>query len=111
VNVKQFLSCIKQAAIVTTETNPGVTFKFANDGLAGGVLFLSAAGAEIGESKIDMPVDYAGEDISFRIDPGYIVDFLKILPADKNIDIYLNDKGAITFKMDDNYTYILMPLS
>jgi DNA polymerase-3 subunit beta len=110
-NIKDFLSCVVQSSIVTIEKNPKVTLTFKSD-LTGGILTLSGTGAEVGESEVNMPIEYKGDEISMAFDPVYLIDFLKCLPSNKEtVNMYINSDGPGVFKTDDNYTYILMPIT
>lgn len=104
--VGSFYSAVRQAAIVTSEKQPGVVFQFRE-----GKLVLQAQGAEIGESVIEMPIGYQGQDCSIKLDPDYLTDFLRVLPVEKVIDAYVAADSPVVFKTDDGYTYILMPLT
>ncbi|MCL2349476.1 MAG: DNA polymerase III subunit beta [Planctomycetaceae bacterium] len=101
-----FYSAVRQAAIVTSEQQPGVVFHFKRDKLV-----LQAQGAEIGESVIEMPVVCEGQEISIKLDPSYLVDFLRVIPQDKVIDAWIAADSPVIFKTDDDYSYILMPLT
>ena len=101
-----FYSAVRQAAIVTSEKQPGVVFQFSD-----GKLTLEGQGAEIGESVIEMPIAWQGKESRVKLDPAFLVDFLRVLPSEKVIDTYIDDDGPIVFKTDDEYMYILMPLT
>ena len=101
-----FYSAVRQAAIVTSEKQPGVTFKFSE-----GKLVLQGQGAEIGESVIEMPIAWQGKECHVKLDPAYLTDFLRVLPSEKVVDAYVDTDGPIVFKTDDEYMYILMPLT
>ena len=104
--VGEFYSAVRQAAIVTSEKQPGVVFQFAE-----GKLVLQGQGAEIGESVIEMPIAWQGDACRTKLDPAYLIDFLRVLPSDKVADVYVEEDNPIVFKTDDEYTYILMPLT
>ncbi|MEM7311701.1 MAG: DNA polymerase III subunit beta, partial [Planctomycetota bacterium] len=55
--VGPFYSALRQAAIVTSDESRGVDFKFAD-----GTLTMSGSTAEVGESTIDVPVTYDGDE-------------------------------------------------
>jgi len=101
-----FYSAVRQAAIVTSEKQPGVVFRFTDD-----KLILEGQGAEIGESVIELPIAWQGQENRVKLDPSYLIDFLRVLPSEKVIDSFVNDDGPVVFKSDDDYLYILMPLS
>lgn len=104
--VGAFYSAVRQAATVTSEKQPGIVFQFSDDKLV-----LQGQGAEIGESVIEMPIAWQGEEIRVKLDPAFLVDFLRVLPSDKVIDMFVEDDGPVVFKTDDEYMYIVMPLT
>jgi hypothetical protein len=59
------LAAVRQAAIVTSEQSKGVDFVFEP-----GRLVLSGRSAESGESRIELPIDHAGEAVKIKLDPG-----------------------------------------
>ena len=105
--VGPFLSAVRQAAIVTSTDHPGVNFHFAD-----GAMTLAGHGAERGESSINLPVAYEGEEIVIRLSPKYLVEFLSVLDSDKTITVQLKDSStALVCKTDDGYNYVIMPLA
>jgi DNA polymerase-3 subunit beta len=101
-----FYSAVRQAAIVTSEKQPGVVFQFTE-----GKLTLQGQGAEIGESVIELPIAWQGQENRVKLDPAFLTDFLRVLPTEKVIDAYVDDDGPVVFKTDDEYMYIVMPLT
>ena len=105
--VGPFHSAVRQAQIVTNEESRGVEFSFTN-----GLLTLSSQAAEVGQSKIELPISYEGEDLAITFDPRYVAEFLKGLESSQSIRLELTDaESAAVFKTDDGYQYIIMPLS
>ena len=105
--VSPFLSAVRQAQIVTSEESRGVDFEFGH-----GVLRLKSIAADIGESKVEMPISYDGESLTITFDPRYIVEFLQILDSASSVKLLLNDSdSAALLKTDDGYQYVVMPLS
>jgi DNA polymerase-3 subunit beta len=100
-------SHLRQAAIVTSEESRGVDFAFAP-----GSLVLSVVTAEVGQSRVEMPIAYQGDEVVVSLDHQYVEDFLKVLPTDKVItfDVASPDQ-AVYCTTDDNYGYVIMPLS
>ena len=85
----------------------GVDFEF-----GGGVLRLKSIAADVGESKVEMPISYDGESLTITFDPRYIAEFLRILDAGSSVKLLLNDSdSAALLKTDDGYQYVVMPLS
>ena len=105
--VPQFFAVIRQSQIVTDEENRGVDFMF-----NAAMLTLSSQASSIGESKIEMPIEYDRDEINITFDPKYIADFLKVVSHEAVVNLYLTDsETAAVFRVDDSYTYVIMPLA
>ena len=105
--VGPFYSAVRQAQIVTSEESRGVDFEF-----AAGLMTLSSRAAEIGESKVELPISYDGAPLVITFDPRYVAEFLRVLELEQPIRLELTDsESAAVFRTDDGYTYIVMPLS
>lgn len=105
--VGPFYSAVRQAQIVTSEESRGVDFQF-----NAGLLTLCSRAAEIGESKVELPISYEGSELIITFDPRYIADFLRVLEPEQSIKLELTDsESAAVFRTEDGYTYIAMPLS
>lgn len=105
--VSPFYSAVRQAQIVTNEESRGVDFTFEN-----GVLRLTSVAADIGQSKIEIPISYDGPAITITFDPRYIAEFLRILDASTSVKLQLTDgENAAVLRTDDGYTYVIMPLA
>ena len=105
--VGPFHSAVRQAAIVTSEERRGIDFQFGD-----GRLVLAGHGAEAGESRIELPIAYEGQEIPVKLDPRFVADFLKVLDPDKTITLHLRDsESAVVCTTDDGYAYVIMPLS
>ncbi|MDG2184761.1 MAG: DNA polymerase III subunit beta [Mariniblastus sp.] len=100
-------SALKQAAIVSNEESRGVDFTFSK-----GSLVLSTNTAEVGQSRVEMPVPFNEDELTITLDHRYVADFLKALQPDKTftMDIENGDQAAYCVT-DDNYGYVIMPLS
>ena len=105
--VGPFYSAVRQAQIVTNEESRGVDFTFTN-----GTLRLSSQAADVGQSKIEVPISYDAADLTITFDPRYIADFLKVLDASSQVKLQLIDhESAAVLVTEDHYTYVIMPLS
>ena len=102
-----FHSAVRQAQIVVDPETRGVDFI-----LTSGLLTLQARASTIGESKVELPVQYEGEKFKVTFEPRYIADFLKVLEPETEVELRLTDaESAALFLAGGNYTYIAMPLS
>jgi len=102
-----FYSAVRQAAVVTSEEHRGVEFIF-----GGGKLVLTAHGAELGESRVELPIGYEGAETPVRLDPRFMGDFLRVLDPAGVITFSFHDaESAIVCTTGDGYAYVVMPLS
>lgn len=105
--VAPFHAAVRQAAIVTSDESRGVDFTF-----GGGTLVLSGHAAEVGESRIELPIAYDGDEITITLDPRFVIEFLKVLSGDASFTLDLEDgDSAAVCTTDDGYGYVIMPLA
>jgi DNA polymerase III subunit beta len=99
-------SALRQAAIVASEESRGIDFTFEN-----GSLVLSNETAEVGQSRVELPVAYDGKGLTITLDNRYVADFLKVLPLDKTFTLDIeNSEQAAYCSTDDKYGYVIMPV-
>jgi DNA polymerase-3 subunit beta len=105
-NRDRFFSAVRRAALLTNEESKGVRLSFAS-----GTLSISSRAPEMGEAKIDLPVEYAGEAIEIGFNPNYLMDALKVA-----------DQETVTFEMKTpnkpgllrsgpGFLYVVMPVN
>lgn len=101
------LDGVRQAAVMTEEESKRVTFHFEN-----GTLTMRAQGARSGRSQVEMPANYDGDELDIHFNPAYVIDLLKILPAEEEVRLEMTDGAhAAMFKVGTNYSYLVMPLT
>ena len=100
-------SALRQAAVVASEESRGIDFTFGD-----GSLVMANNTAEVGESRIEMPISYDGDSIQITLDNRYFAEFLKVLdPASTfTLDVEGPETAAVC-RTDDGYGYVIMPLS
>ncbi len=100
-------AAVRQAAIVTSEESRGIDLTF-----GGGMLVLAGRAAEVGQSRVELPIGYDGPEITITLDPRFVIDFLKVLDAEKTFTLEVKDSdSAATCTTDDGYGYVIMPLA
>jgi DNA polymerase-3 subunit beta len=105
--VEPLLQAVEQASIVTSDESRGVDFTF-----GGGKLTLSSKAADVGRSRVELPISYEGDPVEITFDPRYLTDALKTLdPASPIAAELIDHKSAAVFKTEDGYTYVVMPLT
>ncbi len=100
-------SALRQASIVSDTDSRGIDFAFGD-----GKLVLAARSAEVGQSRIELPIAYEGPSVTVTLNHRFVSDFLRVLEAEKNVTVEIeNDEAATLFNTDDGYRYVVMPLS
>jgi DNA polymerase-3 subunit beta len=100
-------AALRQAAIVANEDSRGIDFAFAD-----GTLVLSGTTAEIGQSRVELPVAYDGPSLTVTLDNRYVAEFLRVLDPEKTLTFDLeNTDSAALLTTDDGYGYVVMPLA
>ena len=105
--VGEFLSCIRQAAIMTDEDSKRVDLSFEP-----GKVIMRARGAETGSSEVVMQLaEYSGPGLNIGFDPAYIIEMLRAIETEPTVILEMSDevKPAV-FRLADHYTYLVMPL-
>ena len=86
--------------------SPGITCRYRGNRPS------TSRAADVGASKIELPVQYSGEAITITFDPRFVADFLKVLEPEATFTAGLNDPdSAAVFRAGGDYTYVIMPLS
>jgi DNA polymerase-3 subunit beta len=105
--VGPFYSAIRQAAIVASDESRGIDFTFGE-----GSLVLAGSTAEVGQSRVELPIPYSGSAITVTMDHRFVADFLKVLDAEKPVTVDIQDsESAALFTTLDGYGYVVMPLA
>ena len=100
-------SALRQASIVTSNESRGIDFTFGD-----GTLILAGTTADIGESRVELPIGYDGQEIKLCLDHRYVGDFLKVLEPEKSFTLNVVDgDNAALFTTEDGYGYVVMPLA
>ncbi len=106
-SVGPLFTAIRQAAIVTSDESRGIDLTFAD-----GTLMIAGSTAEVGQSRIEVPIPYDGDEIKITLDHRFVSDFLKVLDPGKTVSLNVKDnESAALFTTDDGYIYVVMPLS
>jgi DNA polymerase-3 subunit beta len=104
---QEFLSTIRQAAIMTDDESKRIIFQFAP-----GKLTLSAQGSTTGKSKVvqNLP-DFTGPEISINFDPLYLTEMLRAIDSPEPIQLDLVDpERPAVFHSGEDYLYLVVPL-
>jgi DNA polymerase III subunit beta len=100
-------AAVRQAAIATSEESRGIDFTF-----DGGLLILAGRAADVGQSRVELPISYTGPKITITLDPRFVSDLLRVRDPEKTFTLELKDSdSAAVCTTDDGYGYVIMPLA
>jgi DNA polymerase-3 subunit beta len=102
-----FQAAVRQAAIMADNESKRVTFKFARNKLT-----LESQGATSGRSRVELPVGFEAKPIDINFNPEFLIDMLKVLPPDADLELDLIDGASpALFRSGEGYLYLVMPLT
>ncbi|MBN6035583.1 DNA polymerase III subunit beta [Amycolatopsis sp. 195334CR] len=111
IGVGALAEAIKRVSLVA-ERGTQVRLEFSE-----GLLRLSAGGDDEGSAEEELPVDYEGEAVTIAFNPGYLVDGLGALHADRaELTFTTPNRPALIKPADEEgnvvpgYLYLLMPV-
>ncbi len=105
-NRERFSSAVRRAALLTNEESKGVRLSF-----AAGTLSISSRAPEMGEAKIDLPVEYGGEAIEIGFNPNYLMDALKVADQESvTFEMKTPNKPGL-LKSGPGFLYVVMPVN
>ena len=59
-----------------------------------------------------MPVEFPHPELRITFDPKFVSEFLRVLSPESTVELQLTDSDtAAVFRVEDSYTYVVMPLS
>lgn len=100
-------SAVRQAAIMVDDETRKLVFTFTP-----GKLSLKGAHGGGGRSRVDLPIEFQGSEVSIAFNPQYLLDMLKQLSADAALEVDLIDGShPALFRLGDDFQYLVMPLS
>jgi len=106
--VSELLASVRAAAIVTSEQSKGVDCVWTAD-----TLVISGRSSEYGESTVKCPLVAAGSTSPTKVDPRFVIEFLRSIPADEEpqVDVYATNAESRVLLRCGPYTGVIMPLA
>lgn len=111
---EELMSLLRQISLFTSDTNHSVKFTFSD-----GDLRLSANTMEIGEGKVNMPVNYHGPKMDIAFNPSFFLDILRHskeetvtmgLTDPYNPGIITEKEGALAHAQAASPLFVIMPM-
>jgi DNA polymerase-3 subunit beta len=105
--VGPLFSAVRQAAVVTDKESKGIEFSFGK-----GMLVLSGRTANVGQTRVELPIAYDGPTVALCLDHAFVADFLRVLDIGSSFTFYFQDSESATMCVTaDGYQYVVMPLA
>ncbi|MCS7305564.1 MAG: DNA polymerase III subunit beta [Thermoguttaceae bacterium] len=105
--VQPFYQAVREAAIMTSQDYQGIRLMFEE-----GKVILTAQEAELGESRIELPIPYDGPEIPVVLNHRFLSEFLRVLDQETTLRMEMKDsESPVIFRTHNGYEYIVMPLA
>ncbi|MDD2495269.1 MAG: hypothetical protein PHE29_08760, partial [Tissierellia bacterium] len=107
INRSDFVRAIKEAAVFSKNGIYDISLVFRKK-----ILNVYAASNQSGESSVDVPCEFSGEENDISVNYRYLLDGLNVLEDDKVILKIINSNTPcqLVSNKDDRYNYIIMPI-
>lgn len=100
------LSAVRRASLLVTEDTKGVRFAFSKKGLV-----LTSRSPDAGESTINFPCKFDGEDIEIGFNPTFLIEALKVADSDEVLlELTMPNRPGL-LKSGANFQYVIMPVN
>ncbi len=102
-----FLSAIKQAALLTTEESKGVRLSFSTKK----GLVLTSRSPERGKATINFACKYEGADVEIGFNPQFLIDAMRVVDTDEiTLELSAANRPGLV-KGGANFQYVIMPVN
>ena len=110
-----FLSSVERVSLLCTDDLSSIKFVYTGEeGSSSGFITITANTPEVGQAKEDIAVSIEGHaDVTVALRARYIKDVLKIAEGDDVTINFVSARHAMEIKdnNDENYTYLVMPVT
>ena len=96
-------SAVRRAALMADRERRSVVFHFSP-----GKVVIEAEEAQTGEAKVQLPLQYEGEDIRLVFNPDFITDMLRVTNEESVFLEFKSPSTACLFKAGSDYVYLVM---
>lgn len=104
-NAKAVLSAIRRATVVAGSEDRSLEFAFGD-----GMLAMAGSEAEIGDSQVEIPIEFSGPSVKIRLNSRYVADFLKPLSPEDSIHVRLSGPNQGAVLVQGSSSCVIMPM-
>jgi len=107
VGVSDFGAALRRASLLTTRDAQSVQFDIGSQQLT-----IRSRAPEIGEARVEVPVDYDGPSRQLGFNPGFLSEALKVMDGEAEVRFEFTD-GKSPGRLSDgtDYVYVVMPIA
>ena len=103
---EEFLSSLRQAQLLTSMESQAVRLQVSKKRVK-----IGSRAPERGAADVEIEVTYADEDMRVAFNPAFLIDVLRVLPAEE-VSLELGGaKRPGVIRDGDHYTYVMMPVT
>lgn len=103
-NREDFLAAIRRANLLSTPDFQAIKFEvFKNK------IVISKSTPDVGESREELDMDYAGKELIIGFNPHYLIDVLKTI-KEEEISLELSDADKPGVIRSEGYLYLVLPM-
>ena len=106
VNRTRFQSAVSRAAVLTSEESKAVCLGFAPK-----LLTVIGRAPEMGETKVEIPIDYGYEPLEIGFNSQYLLDALKAAPMEDVVFELRSPTKPGIIRSGNNFLYVVMPVN
>ena len=106
INRDNLLSALKKVSITAGNEVRSVHFQFNK-----GMLRMSSQQEGIGESQVEIPVEYDEKKLEITFNPDFIVEYLKVVHAEEIPFLLRDENSSCLIEESDKDFYIVMPIT
>ncbi len=101
---EQFLLAVKRGSLLSTPDYQAVKLELFKNKLV-----VSKSTPDVGESREEVAVEYAGKELMIGFNPVFLIDVLKNLPVER-VEFELTDSEKPGVLRSEGYIYIVLPM-
>lgn len=105
INKDELLSAVRMASFMTTEGYRVVKFILRN-----GKLILVSKAMDVGETELEIPANYDGQEVEICFNPDYVLDVLKVSDNDVIVIELKDNNSAAIFRTGYDQLNVVMPV-
>jgi DNA polymerase-3 subunit beta len=102
---ERFHSAVRRAALMTSEESGSIILHVEE-----GKMRVSSAAPEMGEAKVELPIEYKGPEFDVAFNPEFLTEFLRAVEEETIRAEFRDSASAGLFRAGKDFLYVVMPV-